>query len=67
MIGYKMTRVDCSGWMYMGTTPREVADTLFNELEMHEGLTVEECGEIAIVGYETTQEEIDALPEFQGW
>ncbi len=67
VVGYKMTRANCSGWMFMGTTPQEVANCLCNELDMHAGLTAEECGEITIVGYETTQEAIDDLPDFQGW
>ena len=65
--GYKLTRDDCSGWCFAGVTPSEVADTLKNELDSHEGLPADECGSISIVAYETTQAEIDALPEFGGW
>ncbi len=67
MVAYKLSRPDCGGWMFAGTTPEEVAECVKNELDMHEGLPADECGEIAIEAYETTQEEIDALPEFEGW
>lgn len=67
IVGYKLTRPDCGGWCFAGTTPEEVGETIRNELGGNEGLSAEECGEIQIVAYDTTQEEIDKLPEFQGW
>lgn len=64
---FKLYRPDCSGWMFAGTTSVEVVDVLKNELESEEGLPADERGSIVIEAYFTTQEEIDALPEFQGW
>ncbi len=67
MIAYKITRSECSGWCHAGSTIEEVINTLKNELDMNEGLSVDELDQITLVPYETTQEEIDSLPEFQGW
>ena len=67
MVAYKLTRPDCGGWMHAGVTPAEVACCIENELKAHEGMTADECGTIVIEPYETIQDEIDALPEFQGW
>lgn len=67
IIAYKIERPDCGGWMHAGVTVQEVCATLANELDFQEGLGVDERGTIHIVPYETTQEEIDALPEFEGW
>ena len=67
LVGYKLCREGCYGWCFAGVTPSEVAETLKNELDNHDGLAADECGEIGIVAYETTQAEIDALPEFEGW
>ena len=53
--------------MHAGVTAIEVCRTLQCELEAQDGLSVDECGVIHVVAYETTQEEIDALPEFEGW
>lgn len=66
-IGYKLSRHDCNGWLFGGTTPKEVAECLQNELDSHEGLSVEECDVITIEAFEITQKEIDDMPEFQGW
>ena len=67
MIGYKLTRSECSGWMFCGTTPQDVAECLKNEMDMHEGLSLQEIDEITIEAFEVTQEEIDDMKEFQGW
>lgn len=67
VVGYKLTRPALGGWIHAGVTPKEVADALTNELDLHEGLSAEECDEICITAYETTQGEIDSLPEFDGW
>ena len=66
-VAYKVRRPDCSGWIYAGRMPGEVAEVIKNELDSHDGLSAEECGELHIEAYETTQEEVDALPEFPGW
>jgi len=67
VVGYKITRPDCGGWMFAGTTAAEVAETLKNELDMNEGLSADECGQIVVEAYETTLEDIESLPEFEGW
>ena len=67
LVGYKVKRTGCPGWIFAGTTPKEVADTIKNEIDSHEGLAADECGLLAIEAYETTQAEIDALPDFEGW
>lgn len=67
VIGYKLKREGCPGWMFMGVEPHEVAATLACELENHKGLSVDECDTLHVEAFETTTEEIDALPEFEGW
>lgn len=64
---YRLKRPDGSGWMHAGVEIDEVLNTIRCELESQHELRAEERGEIQIVAYETTQEEIDALPEFEGW
>ena len=65
---YRITIPEAGGgWCYAGITPSEVAEAIKNEVEMNESLSAEECGTLVISAYETTQTEIDALPEFQGW
>lgn len=53
--------------MFAGVTPLEVAETIKNEIESCGELSAEEFGCLQIEAYETTQEEIDRLPEFTGW
>ena len=53
--------------MFAGTTAAEVAKTLKNEMEMSDDLPADEFGGIHIEAFETTQEEIDNMPEFPGW
>ena len=67
LIGYKLTRPDCPGWMFLGVKPKDVGEALGRELEGNEGLSAEECGEVVIEAFEITQDEIDNMPEFQGW
>ena len=64
--GYWLTRENGCGKMFTGVNPDEVLNTLRVELECnfdgsceHESLTLEPC--------ELTQEEIDNMPEFDGW
>jgi len=66
-VGYKLTRDSCPGWMFLGTTPEEVARTIKNEFEMHEGLDPDEIESMTIEPFWIMQEEIDNMPEFQGW
>lgn len=67
MIGYKMTRPDCGGWMFLGTTPEEVGKSIQSEIESNEGLDIEECGLLEIEAFEISQDAIDAMPDFPGW
>lgn len=67
LIGYKLTRPDCGGWMFLGTDPAEVGKAVRDELEMNEGLPADECGQVVIEAFEITQEEIDNMPDFPGW
>lgn len=67
VVGYKLTRSECPGYMFLGITPTEVADALQDELDSHEGLSAEECGEMTVVAYQTTRAQIQKLPEFGGW
>ncbi len=67
MTGYKLTRSGPSGWIFCGTTPTEVAYVLKHELDSDEGLPADERCVITLTPFEITQEEIDNMPEFQGW
>lgn len=67
LVGYKLSRPDCPGWMFCGVTPEEVAACLKNEIDSHEGLGPDEIGQMILEPYMTSQAEIDAMPEFQGW
>ena len=67
IVGYKLTRGTCPKWCFAGTSPHDVAAVLKDELDSHEGLSAEECDQIVIEAYETTQDEIDALCDFEGW
>ena len=67
LVGYKLTRPDCGGWMFAGVTAAEVAETLRLEMEQSDDLSADEFCGIHIEAYETTQDEIDSLPDFGGW
>jgi hypothetical protein len=62
-------RTDCGGKVFAGVTAEEVASALKHELQtdIDEGLTPDEMSVFKIVPYETSQAEIDALPDFEGW
>ena len=66
LVGYKLTRPKCGGWMFLGVTPSEVGEQLATQLE-NEGLLTDGCGHIVIEAFEITQDEIDNMPEFPGW
>lgn len=68
IIGYRLVREDNSGiWLHAGTTAKDVVAIVQSEIEANEGLSVDELYSFMIEPYETTQEEIDSLPEFKGW
>ena len=67
VVGYKIGRVGFSTWIFGGTTPSEVAAAIESEIDMNEGLPVDECDALTIEPYETTLDEINQLPEFEGW
>ena len=66
MIGYKLIRGSSGTWMFAGTTPQEVLNTLKVELEgdFSEG---GEPDSFELEPFEITQEEIDSMPDFPGW
>lgn len=68
MTGYKLTREDCGTWMFAGTTVQEVLNTLKTELEcdFEEPNHNYRCT-FQITPFEVTQEEIDNMPDFEGW
>lgn len=67
MIAYKLKRKNVGGWIGGLVTPKQVSECIANEICSDEGLTIEELDTFIIEPYETTQEEIDSLPEFAGW
>lgn len=69
MIGYWIERDDVGGRIFAGVTAEEVVATLKEELEndYDSGLPELELSVISLHPVEITQEEIDAMPEFQGW
>jgi hypothetical protein len=67
LIGYKLSRAMCSGWLFCGTTPEDVARAVQNEIEANNGLSADEIDDMTIEVVEMTQQEINSLGEFQGW
>lgn len=53
--------------MFAGTTPEQVAETVKNEIEADDGLSVDERGAFQIASFEITQKQLDEMPEFPGW
>jgi len=66
MIGYELRRSGTGGVLFAGTTPEEVAATLKNELECEDS-QLEFRDVITLTPIEITQEQIDNMPEFEGW
>jgi len=67
MIAYKLKRGMCDGWIGGLVTPKEAGEAVASEISGEEGLGHDERDTFTIEPYETTQAEIDALPEFSGW
>jgi hypothetical protein len=67
MIGYILRRKLCGRWIFIGTTPEDVAIGVRNEIDSHEGLSLDECDVLIIEPREISQDEIDNMPEFDGW
>jgi len=68
IVAYKLSRPDAGGgWMHAGINPLEIGVTISNEIAANEGLPADECDKIVLEAHETTQAEIDSLPEFGGW
>jgi hypothetical protein len=53
-------------WLFVGTTPEEIALALKNELEMEDD-EAEYRDSLTLEPFTTTQAEIDSMPEFPGW
>ena len=69
MIGYRIFRPETGGnqYIFAGTTAADVAEAIQMEIESHEGLSLDECDKIVVEACSITQEEIDSMPEFEGW
>lgn len=69
VIGYVLLRpATDSAWMYAGETPDEVAATLRCEIEPDcDGLSIDEREKIVIEPREFTRDEIENMPDFDGW
>lgn len=69
MIGYWLTRSTCPGRCFAGTSASEVANAIRYEVEcdLGSGLPFDEIDIISVEAVEITQEQIDEMPEFQGW
>ena len=64
---YKLTRANCPGFVGGLVTVDDVLSAIRNELRGDDCTPVDCRDAITIEAYVTTQEEIDALPEFAGW
>lgn len=67
LIGYKLTRPNCGGWLFLGTDPAQIGDAIRYELESERDFPIEDREQFTIHPMEITQEEIDTMPEFEGW
>ena len=67
VVAYRIKRPGLPGWICAGTTTDDVVDAIRTEMDAHECLSAESRGSILIEAYETTQEEMDSLPNFDGW
>lgn len=67
MIGYWLQRSGCPGKMFVGVTPKEIANCIECELGGEEEQIADARDAITLTPFEVTQEEIDAMPEFGGW
>lgn len=70
MIGYRLQRQHQGNrWLFLGTTPDEIARAIKSELEMDmsSDLPADELEELRIVPVEISQEELDTMPDFEGW
>ena len=67
IVAYKLGRSDCRNWVVLRANPAEIGQAIANEIDANSGLSAEELGDIVLTPYETTQEELDALPEWDGW
>ena len=64
---YKLRRGDSGSWIFAGVTAEELVNTLKAEMEGELELPFVERTTYIIEPYETTQLEIDYMPEFEGW
>ena len=68
MIGYRLKR-ESQGerWLFLGTTSAEVSRGIKDEIDSDAGLGVDEIDKQIIEPVEISQQEIDEMPDFQGW
>lgn len=62
--GYCLTLENYGGWLFLGTSPEQIGQSLIDELEYQED---EDIKNYRIVKKQFTQKEIDDMPEFHGW
>lgn len=69
IVAYKLTRSDCPGSICCGPKASDIVQAIQYEIETDcaDDYPADERSIITLEPYETTQEEIDALPEFGGW
>lgn len=70
IVGFVMTIPELGGtWMYLGSTPKEVAHSIEAELEgyCHPQLSADEIDKMVIEARKFTPDEIENMPEFPGW
>lgn len=66
LIGYQLRRDRVGGVLFLGVTPAEIASAFQNELESEEA-GFDDRDTFTIEPVEITQEQIDNMPEFEGW
>ena len=67
LLGYKLNLSGFGQYMFAGVKIEEILDCVRNEIEGCEGLDVDERPVITLTPMEITEEEIENMPEFQGW
>lgn len=67
IVAYKLTRSGCDGWIVLGPNTHDIGVAVANELDGNGGMPADECDTITLTPFETIQEHLDGLPEFDGW
>ena len=71
MIGYRLEYEDRSGSVFLGTNAKDISKAFHDEMEsdidVMTQVSLENMPVFKIIPFELSQEEIDNMPEFQGW